>query len=113
MLLLHDREGRVLLVRRPPTGVWSGMWSLPEVADHDQAREFVAAHSEADFEANTPLPLIEHTFSHYRLHIAPLYWREAAPAARIGDNAQRWQPLESLDEVGLPAPVRKLLLELR
>jgi A/G-specific adenine glycosylase len=113
MLLLHDREGRVLLVRRPPTGVWSGMWSLPEVADHDQAREFVAAHSQADFEANTPLPLIEHTFSHYRLHIAPLYWREAAPAARIGDNAQRWQPLESLDEVGLPAPVRKLLLELR
>jgi A/G-specific adenine glycosylase len=113
MLLLTDVDGRVLLVRRPPTGVWSGMWSLPEVADHDQARDFVAAHSDADFEANTPLPLIEHTFSHYRLHIAPLYWRGAAPATRIGDNAQRWQPLEALDEVGLPAPVRKLLLELR
>jgi hypothetical protein len=41
-------------------------------------------------------------------------WREAAPAARIGDNAaQRWQPLQSLDEVGLPAPVRKLLLGIR
>ena len=113
MLLLTDDEGRVLLARRPPPGVWSGMWSLPEVEDHDQAREFVAAHSSADFEAGTPLPLIEHTFSHYRLHIAPLYWRQAAPAARIGDNAHRWQALESLDEVGLPAPVRKLLLELR
>jgi A/G-specific adenine glycosylase len=66
-----------------------------------------------DFEDNQPLPLIEHTFSHYRLHIAPLLWQGAAPAARIGDNqGQRWQPLDALDEVGLPAPVRKLLLSL-
>ena len=114
MLLLRD-GGRVLLVRRPPTGVWSGMWSLPEVADHDEARDFVAAHSAADFEDNVPLALIEHVFSHYRLHIAPLLWRQAAPPAdRIGDNAgQRWQALDALDEVGLPAPVRKLLLSLR
>jgi A/G-specific adenine glycosylase len=114
MLLLRD-GARVLLVRRPPTGVWSGMWSLPEVADHDEAREFVAAHSSADFEDNVPLALIEHGFSHYRLHIAPLLWRAAPPqSARIGDNAgQRWQALDALDEVGLPAPVRKLLLSLR
>ncbi len=113
MLLLRDDGGRVLLTRRPGTGVWAGMWSLPEVTDHDEARLFVARHSDADFEANTPLPLIEHTFSHYRLHIAPLLWRDATPASRIGDNAQRWQPLEALDEVGLPAPVRKLLLAIR
>jgi A/G-specific adenine glycosylase len=60
------------------------------------------------------LPLIEHTFSHYRLHIAPLLWTGAQDAARIGDNdAQRWYPLNALDEVGLPAPVRKLLIGLR
>jgi A/G-specific adenine glycosylase len=114
MLLLTDDEQRVLLVRRPPTGVWSGMWSLPEVADHDEARAFVAGASAVDFEDNVPLPLIEHSFSHYHLHIAPLLWRGAAPAARIGDNpGQRWQPLDALDEVGLPAPVRKLLLGIR
>jgi A/G-specific adenine glycosylase len=112
MLLLRDPESRVLLVRRPATGVWSGMWSLPEVADHDEARRFVALHSTAEFDDNTSLPLIEHGFSHYRLHIAPLLWTEAAPATRIGDNAQRWHPLDALDEVGLPAPVRKLLLAL-
>lgn len=113
MLVLRDPDGRVLLARRPATGVWSGMWSLPEVGDHDEARDFVARHSDADFEANTPLALIEHSFSHYRLHIAPLLWRDAAPSrSHIGDNGQRWQPIESLDEVGLPAPVRKLLLNL-
>jgi A/G-specific adenine glycosylase len=110
MLVLRDESNRVLLARRPPTGVWSGLWSLPEVADHDEARRFVAAHTRADFDANTPLPLIEHAFSHYRLHIAPLSWLRAQAADRVGDDeGLRWQPLSALDEVGLPAPVRKLL----
>ena len=114
MLVLRGEGDRVLLMRRPATGVWSGMWSLPEVADHDQAREFIALHSQADFDANTPLALIEHTFSHYRLHIAPLLWATAPAATRIGDNdTLRWHSLAALDEVGLPAPVRKLLLGLR
>ena len=111
MLLLRDDAGRVLLARRPATGVWSRMWSLPEVANHDEARVFFARHAVADFDANTPLPLIEHVFSHYRLHIEPLSWTGVRPAARIGDNEDelRWQPFDSLAEVGLPAPVRKLL----
>ena len=114
MLVLRRPDSSVLLVRRPPTGVWSGMWSLPEVADHDEAREFIALHTSADFDANTPLALIEHSFSHYRLHIAPLLWSDAAQSSRIGDNdSHRWHPLEALDEVGLPAPVRKLLIGLR
>jgi A/G-specific adenine glycosylase len=109
MLLLHDDAGRVLLMRRPPAGVWAGLWSLPEVDGHDAARAFVARHAHADFDAAEALPLIEHQFSHYRLHIEPLRWRVSA-ALLVGDNDDlRWQPADRLDEVGLPAPVRKLL----
>jgi A/G-specific adenine glycosylase len=90
------------------------MWSLPEVADHDEGRAFLQRHVEDDFDDAAPLPLVEHVFSHYRLHIAPLLWRGVVPRARIGDNDQhRWQPLAELDAVGLPAPVRKLLGSLR
>ena len=111
MLVLRDDAGRVLLARRPPTGVWSGMWSLPEVADHDEARDFVHRHAQVDFDSNLPMALIEHTFSHYRLHIAPLFWRNARQGERVNDDNEqyRWQPLLSIDDVGLPAPVRKLL----
>jgi A/G-specific adenine glycosylase len=110
MLLLHDADGQVLLVRRPATGVWSGLWSLPEAGDHDQARAFIGEHTGVDFDAADPLPLIEHTFSHFRLHIEPLRWRLADAAPASGDNADlRWQPFDRLHEVGLPAPVKKLL----
>ena len=109
MLLLRDKQGRVLLARRPPVGVWQGLWSLPEVADADEARRYLARHARADFDAGEPLPVFEHVFSHYRLHIETLAWRDAAPAA-VGDNADlRWQPFERLGELGLPAPVKKLL----
>jgi len=113
MLLLRDSDNRILLARRPPTGVWSGMWSLPEVANHDEARHFVARHAEVDFDANTSLPLIEHVFSHYRLHIAPLSWTDAGHGERVADDdQQRWHAMPDLVEVGLPAPVRKLLASL-
>jgi len=110
MLVLLD-QGRVLLSRRPPAGVWAGLWSLPETADHDEARAFVSRHTAADFDANVPLAVYEHGFSHYKLHIAPLLWRAAIPAgSRVDDDdAHRWHPLDRLDDVGLPAPVRKLL----
>ena len=110
MLLLRDDDGNVLLARRPPAGVWAGLWSLPEAGDHDGARAFLAAHAPVDYDAGVALPLIEHVFSHYRLHIEPLAWRLSPPPARVGDNDDvRWHPLDRLDEVGLPAPVRKLL----
>ena len=109
MLLLRD-GANVLLARRPATGVWSGLWSLPETVDHDEARAFVARYCEADFDANIALPMIDHTFSHYRLHIAPLLLHVTPTTTHVGDNADmRWLPLDRLDEVGLPAPVRKLL----
>ncbi len=114
MLLLRDESGRVLLTRRPPAGVWSGLWSLPEPEDHDAAREFIARHARVDFEASIALAPIDHAFSHFRLRISPLLWTNATALARIGDNDDtRWQALAALDEVGLPAPVRKLLESLK
>ena len=110
MLVLRDDAHRVLLARRPPTGVWSGLWSLPEAADHDEARRFLALHAACDFEDNRPLDPIDHAFSHYRLQITPLAWESVQGASRIGDNPElRWQPLADLTRIGLPAPVRRLL----
>ena len=110
MLWLQDESGRVLLGRREGKGVWSGLWSLPEAADHDEARTLLARHADVAFDAGEPLPVFEHVFSHYRLHIEPLRWRVADSGADAGDNAAlRWQPRERLHELGLPAPVKKLL----
>ncbi len=113
MLILRNRRDEVLLERRPPTGVWAGLWSLPETENHDQARTWLRLRTREDIAPMHDLPPLEHVFSHYRLRIQPLLCSNAelADGVRDGDR-QRWQALTRLDEVGLPAPVKRLLLDL-
>lgn len=110
LLVARDAEGRVLLQRRPPVGVWAGLWSVPETADRASAREWLGTHVELDFERGQPHPAFEHVFSHYRLQAEPLLWRGATLRPRIGDNDDlRWVARAELPATGLPAPIRRLL----
>lgn len=111
MLVLRDHAGRLLLQRRPPTGVWAQLWSLPEATDADSAkrnlsREHGLHHREISFRA---LPPFVHTFSHYRLDVTP-FVLDLARSARVADAAdRRWLLPSDAAALGLPAPVRKLI----
>jgi len=111
MLILRDAKGRVLLERRGPQGVWSGLWSLPEASDHDHA--WRAAQSLAEIDDAQALPSFVHVFSHYRLKVEPLLFDEATAHQRIADNpGLRWCSSGERAALGLPAPVRSLLQNL-
>ncbi|MGI8561484.1 MAG: A/G-specific adenine glycosylase [Luteimonas sp.] len=114
VLLLQDRDGRVLLQRRPPTGVWAALWSLPEAEDHVSARGWFEAHVRGDYDAAEPLDVIAHGFTHYRLDLSPLHWRDVAAADAVRDNDDlRWVAVEEFARFGIPAPIRKLLQTIR
>jgi A/G-specific adenine glycosylase len=106
MLILVE-NGCVLLQPRPPTGIWGGLLSLPEVANAD------AADAEAhrlgcairSMQALTP---ITHTFTHFRLTITPLLC-DVAPTNVTAEPGTRWLATTDLAQAPLPAPVRKLL----
>jgi A/G-specific adenine glycosylase len=110
VLLLRDADGRVLLQRRPPIGIWAALWSLPEADSHDAARVWFEAHIDGDYDHATPLDAIAHGFTHYRLQMQPLRWREVASRAVVRDNDDlRWTARGELVALGIPAPVRTLL----
>jgi A/G-specific adenine glycosylase len=105
MLVLKDGAS-VLLEKRPPTGIWGGLWSLPEAADEDALAAL--AHSfggNPDLERLSPLT---HTFTHFKLDIEPRL-AVAGACLEAADNRTVWAPLAQLDAYGVPAPVRKLL----
>ena len=109
MLILHDVEGRILLQQRDGHGVWPRLWSLPEAADPAQASALAHRFSRAPGRASA-LPDVHHVFSHFRLRICPMLWRQVASRPGVGDNdGLRWCTPEQLVSVGLPAPVRRLL----
>ncbi|NYZ62699.1 A/G-specific adenine glycosylase [Luteimonas deserti] len=116
VLVLEDRAGRVLLQRRPASGVWASLWSLPQLAPGDEVQGWLGAHAAGLLDAvdlDTParLPSIDHGFSHYRLRLHPVRWGGLAPRNGVRDNdALRWVAREDLAALGIPAPIRTLLL---
>lgn len=110
MLLLRNADGYVLLQKRPPTGVWSGLWSLPEFDDRNAADkalgDYGATHSKE-------LDAFTHTFSHFRLDISPLLVDVAGTIRAVADAPDlEWYGSEQWSVLGLPAPVRRLLQSL-
>lgn len=109
MLVVRDGHGRVLLERRPPTGVWARLWSLPEIDDAVDAIRLL--HDRYAVRADEPAALdgFVHTFSHYHLHITPLLLT-GSRVDRVADDPDRsWYSRAQLDALGLPAPVRTIL----
>mgnify|MGYP005750897323 CR=1 FL=1 len=115
MLLLVDAQGRVLLERRPQSGVWAELWSLPEHSgecDVELAARALPARLTGEAEV---LPGFRHTFSHYHLDVQPLRWQARAieGVSEAPEKAPQcaWFGAAELESLGLPAPVRKLLGE--
>ena len=103
-----ERAGDVLLERRPSTGVWGRLWSLPEI---DVDADPVAALSERygiGARLLERLAPIDHAFTHYALTMHPS--RLAAKASRAALPAEcLWIARADLAGAALPAPIRKLL----
>jgi A/G-specific adenine glycosylase len=111
MLVLRDRQQRVLLERRGAQGVWSGLWSLPEASDVDSAWRLAQQHAQID-DAQA-IDAFTHVFTHYRLHIEPLLFDHASSHPGVADNPHlRWYAADQLRTIGTPAPVRRLLLQI-
>lgn len=102
-MLLLEHGGRVLLQRRPPAGIWGGLWSLPET---DDAARWLDKHHPGT--VMKPLETLTHTFSHFRLHIRAVHAQLANPAA-VTDAESGWYHAGSLPALGLAAPVQRIL----
>jgi A/G-specific adenine glycosylase len=120
LLVALRREGAVLLERQPVPGIWAGLWCPPQFADlaaaQDWARRMLAApHCEP-----AALAPFRHVFTHFDLEVTPLLVRCEGPAG-VADSARQeggghgrmWLDLAAPQEVGLPAPVSRLLAEAR
>jgi len=112
--LLLDQTSRVLLEQRPPSGIWGGLWSLPQSLDAATEARIRAADG-----ALEKLAPIEHGFTHFRLTLEPLLVRMHLVDGSQGlvlmaaEPGRRWVALDQLASVALPAPVRALLVLVR
>ena len=112
MLAAVREDGDVLLERRPETGVWGGLWCLPEFATAAQATDY--AHQALNGASARPMPLapVEHAFTHFHLVITPLLAHCSGTADKGLSGQTVWYRACAPAKVGLPAPIRLLLEKL-
>jgi A/G-specific adenine glycosylase len=109
MLILHDLEQGVVLEKRPPAGIWGGLWSLPE-AESLAALELKTGLTLADGKL---LPPRLHRLTHLRLHIQPVLLHGARSEGVKCAAEQCWMTLDNAAGQGIPKPVAQLLHELK
>ncbi|MEN9917523.1 MAG: / specific adenine glycosylase, partial [Pseudomonadota bacterium] len=111
MLILVNKHQKILLEKRPPVGIWGGLWSLPECSITENMKNFCKKHYHCEIE--NPIKkyaLLKHTFSHFQLEIRPVliqvkHWH---PPLMESDRIV-WYNRRQLASKGLAAPVKKLL----
>ncbi|MET3107693.1 A/G-specific adenine glycosylase [Oxalobacteraceae bacterium GrIS 2.11] len=116
MLVVVNQAQQVLLEKRPGTGIWGGLYSLPELA-HDSSQsdsqvllqvkktvqEFGALDSVQSLEKFT------HGFTHFKLEITPYQCSVMSDSYAVSEDTHVWYPLAQCHAAPLPAPIKKLL----
>jgi A/G-specific adenine glycosylase len=105
--------------KRPASGIWGGLLSLPELAGHvagadtpEDGAVAAAVHAFGPMESLERLLPVVHVFTHYKLHIHPLLVTLASRAALAGEGRYLWLDAAAIPDAALPAPIKKLLLDL-
>jgi A/G-specific adenine glycosylase len=109
MLLAMRADGEVLLQRRPPKGIWGGLWTPPDFDSLAAAEHYCGSRlRQARFELE-PLPLLKHGFTHFDLEITPIRVRCDGIAGVMEGAETLWYNARQPARIGLPAPIATLL----
>ena len=113
MILVHADEA-VILERRPPSGIWGGLWSFPEIGLEEDAAVWCERRLDATLVKLQRWSTLRHSFTHYDLDIDPVAVRVHKQSSTVADNIDRiWYELNSPQQVGLAAPVAELIKKLK
>lgn len=116
LLMLYDANQHVLLVQRPPTGIWGGLWSFPECLTGWDIQDplggiqhWCEQQMHCRIDCVEAWPVLRHTFSHFHLDITPVRarWQHATAVMDTGNSV--WYNPGSPQALGLAAPVQRLL----
>lgn len=107
LVIIH--RGQVLLEQRPDFGIWGGLLSLPETDAADAEQVALTARHFGEIATVEPLPPFTHGFTHFKLHVAPYRVELKRGTPMAAQTSHAWHRLDGLEQLGLPAPVRKLL----
>ncbi len=115
MLIIKNEQQEVFMQKRPPVGIWGGLWCFPQFDNDLNATEWLENNFEKSTTSTNKLTNIKHTFSHFHLHIQPLIVAVKSPinVGVMEHDECLWYNINTEFNGGLAAPVQTLLKNLQ
>ena len=111
-IIAINTDQQILLEKRAPTGIWGGLWSVPELADRTELDAWLLKKSIVVTKKQS-LPIRRHTFSHYHLDYQPIVLNvENLNNIVLEGETALWYKHRHSKNIALPAPVKQLFDEL-
>ncbi|MBU0499364.1 MAG: A/G-specific adenine glycosylase [Gammaproteobacteria bacterium] len=109
MLLVRNGQGEILLEQRPPSGIWGGLWSLPECPMDEEPPLLLAHCYGLKGGIARKHPSFRHSFSHFHLDIHPWETRVSGGPSGVMERSCLWYNPQNPEQLGLAAPVARLI----
>jgi A/G-specific adenine glycosylase len=109
-ILLHNTRQQIYLEKRPPIGIWGGLWCLPVLEMEESPEESIYSKYNVQTLEIQKIMQIKHTFSHFHLNISALAMKsKPALSTCITESSGRWFMANEIDALGLAKPVRMII----
>lgn len=109
-LLLLNQSQEILMEQQAESGIWANLWSLPSATS---IKELTIQFSTKLLAKKKILPTILHRFTHFQLALKPVLIKLRAANSVLVKSNQRWVPISQLHTLGLPTPIKKLLMSIQ
>lgn len=109
-LRIVDDRGYLLLAKRPPTGIWGGLWCLPQLDAEDNVKKWCEKLGLTMVSEPLQLDMLRHTFTHFRLEMCPIEILVETDASLVMDsNSWLWYNCAQPAKLGLAKPMATLI----
>jgi A/G-specific adenine glycosylase len=110
MLMIYHKNYGVYLEKRPPVGIWGGLWSFPQYETQQELNDWCDKSLNYEVKETKKWQKIRHTFSHFHLDITPVLVEVSNPKNIVMEEKTAvWYKLGEEKDRGYATPVMKLL----
>ena len=113
MLMLCNKDRAVYLEKRPPVGIWGGLWAFPQHESLESMHQWCGETLNVKIKKQQQWEKMRHTFSHFHLDITPVFVEASNPKNIVmEENRSVWYKLGQRHDRGYATPMMKLFKKL-
>ena len=112
-LLPIDKYGNVYLEKRENSGLWGGLWTFIEAKNQNELKKKYLKRFEGEDFLFKEFSKIEHHFSHYKLKASILTTQIENKEESTIKERSMWIGSDQVQSIGVPAPIKKIIKEIR